>query len=186
MEHFTTPTMKGEEDKKNDPTFLNTLVIVTFSYTEYSVCLGREYRVGVDRAGGEWRWWYSDSDTLTEMIQIVKTDIFSPPLSSISGSYQDTHMTNSIRLGQGEIFNEAPAPPFALHSTICLSSYCVGFIFLFLVIALFSFFFFSRQFFKLFQPWVWTGQMTLYLLILLAPHWLLDKWYGKCQLDGYN
>ena len=136
MEHFTTPTMKGEEDKKNDPTFLNTLVIVTFSYTEYSVCLGREYRVGVDRAEGEWRWWYSDSDTLTEMIQIVKTDIFSPPLSSISGSYQDTHMTNSIRLGQGEIFNEAPAPPFALHSTICLSSYCVGFIFLFLVIAL--------------------------------------------------
>ena len=55
MEHFTTPTMKGEEDKKNDPTFLNTLVIVTFSYTEYSVCLGREYRVGVDRAEGEWR-----------------------------------------------------------------------------------------------------------------------------------
>ena len=37
MEHFTTPTMKGEGDKKNDPTFLNTLVIVTFSYTEYSV-----------------------------------------------------------------------------------------------------------------------------------------------------
>ena len=51
MEHFTTPTMKGEEDKKNDPTFLNTLVIVTFSYTEYSVCLGREYRVGVEQAG---------------------------------------------------------------------------------------------------------------------------------------
>ena len=53
MEHFTTPTMKGEVDKKNDPTFLNTLVIVTFSYTEYSVW--REYRVGVDQAEGEWR-----------------------------------------------------------------------------------------------------------------------------------
>ena len=35
MERFTTPTMIGEVDKKNDPTFLNTLVIVTLSYTEY-------------------------------------------------------------------------------------------------------------------------------------------------------
>ena len=36
MEHFIFYYTENER-RKNDPTFLNTLVIVTFSYTEYSV-----------------------------------------------------------------------------------------------------------------------------------------------------
>ena len=105
MEQFTPPTMRGEGDRKNDARFLNTL--------KYNPNIGspvprvlywvlREVTVeGILDWGGVALMILLHSDTLTEMIQIVKTDIFSPPpprTLCISGSrHTKIHMTNSIR-----------------------------------------------------------------------------------------